>query len=183
MRPQEAFIAQPIRSLQTMLQIISLYDERIPRVIPDGIYGQSTLNAVNIFQQIYALPITGIADQKTWEKVVQIFEVAQIEVEKAEPIEIMINRGEVLQENDEGPNVYFAQVMLAHLATQHASIEQPDVNGAYDQLTKKSVASFQQIANLPPTGIIDKQTWKNLVHQFSLNTHHNRRENSENQNL
>ena len=73
--------------------------------------------------------------------------------------------------------------MLAQLATQHGSIEQPDVNGAYDQLTKKSVASFQQIANLPPTGIIDKQTWKNLVHQFSLNTHHNRQENSDNQNL
>ena len=51
MRPIDTFVQQPVRSLQTMLQVIALSDSRIPLIIPDGIYGSSTISSVNRFQQ------------------------------------------------------------------------------------------------------------------------------------
>ena len=45
MRPEASFIEQPVRSLQTMLRVISQDDSRYPAVIPDGIYGPDTMHA------------------------------------------------------------------------------------------------------------------------------------------
>ena len=50
MRPAESFIEQPVRSLQTMLRVIAEDDNRLPTVIPDGIYGPTTMNSVTPLQ-------------------------------------------------------------------------------------------------------------------------------------
>ena len=55
MRPLESYISQPIRSLQTMLRVIGEDDATLPPVVPDGIYGQQTIQAVTAFQRKYAL--------------------------------------------------------------------------------------------------------------------------------
>ena len=46
MRPEESFIGQPIRSLQTMLRTIAEDKAGYQSVIPDGIYGPETMSAV-----------------------------------------------------------------------------------------------------------------------------------------
>ncbi len=171
MRPPETFIQQPVRSLQTMLQVIALGDPRIPTVIPDGIYGQTTISAVNRFQQLYGMPITGIADQATWEKIVEIYEPARINAEPAEPIEILIDRNEALKPGDSGPYVYFLQVMLRQLSSEYPSIPTPDISGHYDRTTTEAVRYFQQATELPITGETDKRTWKNLEQHFTLLVH------------
>lgn len=171
MRPPESFIQQPVRSLQTMLQVIALTDTRIPIVIPDGIYGQTTISAVNRFQQLYGLPITGVADQPTWEKITEIYEPARINAEPAEPIEILIDRNKALKPGDSGPYVYFLQTMLRQLADEYPSITPPEINGKYDQTTENAVRYFQQATDLAPTGETDKRTWKNLEQHFTLLMH------------
>ena len=70
MRPGESFVGQPIRSLQTMLRVIAERDDRQPTIIPDGIYGPDTMTAVSAFQRNHGMPITGVADQDTWESIV-----------------------------------------------------------------------------------------------------------------
>ena len=67
MRPPESFIAQPVRSLQTMLRVIAESNRSQPSVIPDGIYGQNTMAAVSAFQRRKGLPVTGVADPTTWD--------------------------------------------------------------------------------------------------------------------
>ena len=47
MRPGESFLNQSVRSLQTMLQVVSMADPRLPTVIPDGIFGPTTRRAVS----------------------------------------------------------------------------------------------------------------------------------------
>ena len=51
MRPDSSFVEQPVRSLQTMLRVIALDDGRYQNIIPDGIYGPDTFNAVTAFQR------------------------------------------------------------------------------------------------------------------------------------
>ena len=50
-RSQLHLIGQPVRSLQTMLRTISFAYPFLPRLTPDGIFGERTLEAVMLFQR------------------------------------------------------------------------------------------------------------------------------------
>ena len=173
MRPSESFVEQPIRSLQTMLRVLAEDDNRLPTVVPDGIYGPSTMNAVTAFQRQKGLPVTGIVDQPTWDLIVEFYEPALIRVGKAQPIEVILDPGQVFRRGDRSPYVYLLQSMLTQLSNDHPVIEPPGHSGIMDNETARSLSAFQQLSGLPVTGEFDKITWKNLVHQFTLNAHHN----------
>ena len=115
MRPNESFVGQPVRSLQTMLRVIAEDDLTLPTVIPDGIYGQETITAVSAFQRRSGLPVTGITNQPTWEAVVSAYEPAMLRVGKAAPIEIIMDSGKVYKRGDSSANLYLLQAMLSFL--------------------------------------------------------------------
>ena len=169
MRPRESFVGQPIRSLQTMLRVIAEDDGTLPTVVPDGIYGQDTMTAISAFQRRYGIPVTGVADQATWDTVVTVYEEALIRVHKAQPIEIILEPGQVFRLGDSSPYLYLLQSMLLYLSQSHPDISEPSHNGVLDTQTSQALAGFQVLAGLEPTGEMDKKTWKYLVHQFSLN--------------
>lgn len=168
MRPGESFVAQPIRSLQTMLRVIAEDNQQLPTVVPDGIYGPSTMQAVSAFQRQYGLPVTGITDQATWDQIVGIYEPALIRIGPAEPIEIIMEPGEVFRLGDSNAYIYLLQSILTQLANDNPIISPPDHNGVLDDPTSQALAAFQLLAGLPPTGELDKITWKYLSKQFTL---------------
>lgn len=172
MRPPESFIEQPIRSLQTMLRVLAEDDRRLPTVVPDGIYGPTTMNAVTAFQRQQGLPITGIVDQQTWDLIVESYEPALIRVGKAQPIEIILDPGQVFRSGDSSPYVYLLQSMLTQLSLDHPTINPPGHSGIMDGNTTRALAAFQALTDLPVTGDFDKITWKHLVLQFTLNANH-----------
>lgn len=169
MRPNESFVGQPVRSLQTMLRVIAEDDGRLPTVVPDGIYGQDTLNAVSAFQRRHGLPITGVTDQGTWDAIVPAYEQALIRIGKAQPIEIIFEPGQVFRQGDRSPYLYLLQAMLHSLSDDHPTIDQPPNTGVMDPGTAQALAAFQLLAGLPPTGELDRLTWKYLAHHFTLN--------------
>ena len=57
MKPTSSFLGQPIRSLQTMLRVLSEHNDEYKTLIPDGIYGPDTISAVRIFQQKTDCPL------------------------------------------------------------------------------------------------------------------------------
>ena len=62
-----------VRQLQEQLDAIAQIYTAIPRIQPDGIYGQQTAAAVREFQNIFGLPQTGITDFATWYKISHIY--------------------------------------------------------------------------------------------------------------
>ncbi len=172
MRPNKAFLEQPVRSLQTMLRVLAEDDPKLPTVVPDGIYGPTTMQAVTAFQRREGLPVTGVADQLTWEQVVVAYEPALIRVDQAEVIEIIMDPGEVFGRNDSSPYIYLMQSILLQLSQVHPVIPQPSHNGVIDGPTAESIAGFQALAGLPVTGEIDKITWKHLSNHFTAFAHH-----------
>ena len=172
MRPGESFVGQPIRSLQTMLRVLGESDRKYQRLIPDGIYGPQTIAAVTAFQRNHGLPVTGITDQDTWDTIVAVYEPALIRVDTPVPIEVHMNPGQVYRRGDISPNIYLLQSMLTQLSKDHTMIPAPGHTGILDASTAESLSGFQNLSNLPTTGELDKITWKHLVHQFSLNAHH-----------
>lgn len=171
MKPGESFVEQPIRSLQTMLRIIAKDDTRLPTVVPDGIYGQATMQAITSFQRLYGLPLTGIADQATWDRIVSVYEQALIRVGPTEPIEVIFEPGQIFRVGDKNAYIYLLQSMLIQLSTENPTISKPDHNGILDDPTSEALAAFQLLAGLPPTGELDRLTWKYLSKQFTLSAH------------
>lgn len=168
MRPRESFVGQSVRSLQTMLRVIAEADGRIPTLVPDGIYGQATTNSVSTFQRQYGLPVTGVADQNTWERIVQEYEQDLIRIGKAQPIEIVFDPDQVFRYGDRSPYLYLMQGMLIALSDEYPILSPPDSTGSLDGPTSAALAGFQALAGLPPTGELDRFTWKYLVHHFTL---------------
>lgn len=173
MRPPESFLEQPVRSLQTMLRVIAEDDSRFPTIVPDGIYGPTTMQAVSAIQRINGIPVTGITDQNTWELIVDRYEDAIVRIGSAQPIEIIMDPGQVFRSGDSSAYIFLLQSMLTQLSFDHPSISRPNHTGVMDQDTTTSLSQFQNISGLPVNGELDRITWKHLVHQFTLNAHHN----------
>lgn len=168
MRPVESFVGNPVRSLQTMLRVLAEDDRTLPTVVPDGIYGQDTINAVSAFQRRNGLPVTGVTDQTTWEAIVAAYGPALIRIGKAQPIEIIMAPGQVYHHGESSPNLYLLQSMLLVLSQEHPVISEPTHTGVLDAETSAALAAFQLLAGLPPTGELDRETWRYLVNQFTL---------------
>lgn len=167
MRPNESFVGQPIRSLQTMLRVLSERDDRYTPIIPDGVYSPQTMSAVSNFQRQHGLPITGITDQETWEAIVAEYEPALIHVDEAQVVEIILNPNEVIRKGQSSPYLYIAQAMLLVLSQVYGT-GIPSQSGVLDEATADALASFQALNNLPMTGNLDKVTWKHLALHFPL---------------
>lgn len=168
MRPDESFISQPIRDLQTMLRVLAQDDPNHPDVIPDGIYGPDTVKAVSAFQKMHGLPVTGVTDLDTWEAIFAHHHDARIRQAQAYPLQIQLDPGEEIQKGQRHPNLLLIQAMLTLLSIVYGSIGAPSQNGVLDEITADSIASFQLLSSLPPTGRVDKITWKHLALQYPL---------------
>lgn len=171
MRPDESFIAQPVRSLQTMLRVIAKEDKRIPLIVPDGIYGPSTMNTVAAFQRLYNIPETGRTDQITWDKIVEIYLESDIFINKATPIEILLEPNQTIQKGESNPYIYLLQGILMYLSDTNPLIPRPNMSGTLDGDTTAAILAFQKIASLEESGSLDRLTWHQIVNYFNLEVH------------
>ncbi len=62
-----------VRQMQEQLARISKSYPAIPKVSVDGIYGPGTRAAVEKFQSVFGLPVTGVVDYKTWYEISAIY--------------------------------------------------------------------------------------------------------------
>ena len=62
-----------VRQMQEQLARIARSYPAIPSVTPDGIYGSATREAVETFQRIFGLPVTGTVDYRTWYRISEIY--------------------------------------------------------------------------------------------------------------
>ena len=155
-----------------MLRVLAEADRSVPTVVPDGIYGADTMQAVSAFQRKMGLPVTGVTDEQTWLAIVEAYEPALVIVGPAEPIEIIMDPGQVFILGEESPYILLAQSMLIFLSGDFDGIPTPNHTGILDRETARSLSGFQVLNGLPETGQLDKVTWKNLSKQLPLPAHH-----------
>ena len=163
MKPGESFVGQPIRSLQTMLRTIAQVDPKQVTVIPDGVYTNQTAAAVRSFQENNGLPVTGTANQDTWDRIVAAYRPARIETEPAEPVFITLNPGQTFTPGQRHHHIHLVQAMLYLLSQAYPDFPTVSFTGILDPQTEQAIRTLQILSGLAPTGILDKQTWKQLV--------------------
>jgi len=139
----------------------------IPKIVPaDGYYGESTEAAVRQFQRTFNLPVTGIIDQATFYKIRQIYvAVTKLsELTATGSIYEQINEiaKNVLLQGDIRPSVGILQYFLDVLSLYYGNIPTIAYTGIFDEQTRQGVIEFQKAMGLPPTGVVDSETWTRL---------------------
>lgn len=157
--------ARQISELQRYLYSISHFNERIPRILPDGIFGPETTETLKVFQQEYDLPVTGEADRNTWDKAVEIF----LEYNKEAVFLDVFPAGYILRPGSTGTIVFIIQVIINTLSQRFEGLEPVEINGIYNAKMQKSLDAFKEISG---TGKdidgVDTDTWNKLASGFNM---------------
>lgn len=147
---------EEIRQIQMMLREISFFDERIERIIPDGIYGEQTANSVRSFQRNNNLYETGVVDNDTWDRIVEVYD-KTIEDNKRNVLVQVIDEGAIpITVGDSSVSLYVIQAMILALSEYFDNIEAIKVTGIFDAPTQSEVEKLQIISGITPNAQIDR---------------------------
>ena len=153
-----------IRELQRYLLEISYATSGIPHLAVDGIYGEETRATVAAFQLRNGLPVTGEADPSTWSEIYRQFDQAR-EARLAKPI--LISAAILpLALHARGSEVFLLQTLLDEVRLFLPELLPVAQNGNFDGETQRALRAYQTIRHLPPSGILDKETWNNLATDY-----------------
>ena len=165
---------EAVLRIQTMLNRISRDYPAIPKVQPvDGIFGESTAQAVIKFQQIFSLTPDGIVGSATWYKLVFLYvgvlDLAELVSEgqtfyaNAIPLEF----SDVVAPGDTGEEVRVIQYLLSVVSEFYSNVPPVAVDGVYGPATRQAVIAVQQMAGLPQDGVVGEQTWQALYRLYA----------------
>ena len=162
------FVGKPVRSLQTMLRMISQYAEEIPTVIPDGIYADSTAACVIALQKRHGLPMTGETDFHTWTVIVKEYRRAVLEIGPAESIHPILQPKEAIRAQEVNQNLFMIHGMLLAIREYFPSMPLVQCNNLHDAASVAAVRWLQVRAGLPATGQLNRSTWKCLARLYRM---------------
>lgn len=157
--------------MQVSLNTISTNYPAIPKIPnPTGTFDDATKSAVEEFQRIFGMPVTGIIDSATWYRIRRIYTAVTKLAE-------LTSRGIVLSEIPEftlepiagnaTAQVQTVQYFLNVLSAYYNTIPSVDINGILDTQTRSSIMDFQRTMGLPITGIVDEATWNSMYNSVA----------------
>ena len=161
-------LGQPVLSLQHMLRRLSFYYDFLPQLIPDGTFGDQTLEAVMLFQREFHPPVTGQVDQGTWNAIRDIW--MEVEEKLAQPRELVgfPGGGHQARPGTRGDYLMLAQAMFRSLGAVFEGIEPGAVDGAYRGAAVRNVQWLQRLAGLEPNGVLDNKSWDALSRLYEI---------------
>ena len=148
------------RNLQFFLNYLSGFYNTIPPVTVDGVFGQSTEDAVRAAQRTFGLLIDGIVGEQTWNQIYRAYRgiVTTIPLEYAEGFTVPY-QGNPLRIGSEAEEVRLLQEYLNYIALSYPSIPTLPVTGYFGPRTQEAVIAFQTLEGLEPNGLVQATTW------------------------
>ena len=164
---REGSTGTAVRELQYYLYLLGTYYSGLSPVAVDGIFGSRTTAAVKAWQRINDLTVDGVVGRTTWNSIWQ--QARRLRV-PAEPrlLGSAAWPGKTLGPGASGPAVRDLRRLLDIAAFWIASIPEAGAGEEYTPETEKSMAAFQQFAELPETGTADRASWETLEQSVSL---------------
>ena len=162
---------EKVRTLQYLLDVVSLFYPDIPSVTQDGIYGNETKNAVVAFQQSEGLTPDGIVGEETWDRLYSVYKGAvdstTSESDNFEPI-LYPYPGRELKLNSRGHDVRLLQVYINRLAREYDEINLIPITGVFSPVTQNAVKQVQTLLGLTADGIVGEKTWTAIIDRLRL---------------
>lgn len=159
-----------VMELQNYLRTIARYRENIPLIIPDGIFGPETTEAIKTVQKVYGLPQTGIVDEETWDLIYR--EYLRIAAQTDQPVCVQAypSADFKMGSGASGEEVYFLQLMLISLSGRFHNIPKVTLSGRYQDDTEAAVKKLQEKSGLPQTGQVDNFTWNSIARAYNIHS-------------
>lgn len=158
-----------VRELQYLLLFISAFNNQIPPVIVNGIFGPETRDAVIAFQRFYGLSQTGRVDFETWEQIYDSY-VGILETlpegyfsPVTEPY-----GGIPLRLGSEGEEVSRIQDYLNYISNTYTEIPKVTVDGIFGPATQAAVLAYQSLFGLEPTSIVAASTYNSIADTYRV---------------
>ena len=154
--------------LQYYLDVLSAYYDTIPPLEADGVFGESTRNAVYAAQAALGLPVDGIVGRETWNAITDAYYgiVRRIPVAYTEGNTIPFG-GVILRQGSESESVRILQEYLSFIADYYPEIPAVTPTGYFGPRTEASVRAFQETVGLPVSGIVNAVTWGEITDLYS----------------
>ena len=156
-----------VEIIQSELNRISKNYPAIPKIEKvNGYFGIDTENAVKKFQEVFNLNVTGKVDYATWYKIKNIYNAVKrlndLYSEGITEKESIVTFASKLAYGDTGLLVKGLHYYLNTIAFFDPNLPMLEVNGVYNDNTKKMVMNFQNRYNIPVTGEVDAVTWNKI---------------------
>lgn len=165
-----------VRTIQVELNRIGVNYPAIPKIVPaNGIYGESTTEAVRVFQSVFNLPVTGIVNKATWYQIKYIFtavkHLSELTSEGLTEEEIANLWGENLRRGDYGQRVRSLAYYLNVIAYFNPEIPTVNSGGVFNAAMEEQVKAVERFYGLNPDGVVDFRTWQliNRIYSDILN--------------
>ena len=162
----------PVLLIQRDLRRIRQNYPAIPDIATtQGIYDQSTVDAVKKFQQIFSIPITGVVDKATWYKIKYVYnsvkKLGDLYSEGLTPDEVTFLYEDELNYGDTGLDVQYIHYYLDAIAFLDKDIPRLQTNAIYNNNTITMVKAFQEKYKLPVTGVFTYNDFKVLKEAYN----------------
>lgn len=159
-----------ILNLQTYLRQIAYDTPGMTQPPVNGSFGLATQRALEEFQASRDLPVTGVADQTTWEVLFDAYEASLQANAPREKMDIFPRTaaGAILEIGSRGFAVAATQFMLQALEEKYGSIGPVDVTGNFTRETGEAVKAFQRCNAFTPTGTVTDAVWDAMVNQYNV---------------
>ncbi len=158
-----------VRIIQAQLNRISDNYPAIPKQTVDGVFGQTTENAVKTFQKVFTLTQDGVVGKSTWYKISYIYvavkKLAELTSE-GEAIEDGAYPGFPVRTGDRGLNVVIVQFYLTQASQYVPSVSAVELDGVFGSGTRNQVINFQRYYNLTADGVVGPATWDKMYRLF-----------------
>lgn len=161
-----------VRTIQVELNRIGNNYPAIPKISPaNGIYGESTVEAVRVFQGIFGLPQTGIVNKATWYQIKYIFVavkgLSELHGEGLTQQEIENYYRTELKRGNYGQEVRSLAYYLNTIAYFNPEIPTVNSGGVFNEAMENQVKTFERFYGLNPDGVVDFRTWQLISKVYS----------------
>ena len=155
-----------VRDLQYYLNFVAYFDQNIPSVSSDGVYGEQTRVAVEAFQRAEGLPVDGVVGRDTWNALVRRYDrlLATLPESVGDESED-IYPGRYLSLGQSGADVRNLQRLINRAAEKNPYIPSVTVDGDFGEATLAAVRAVQENNGIDPGGVVGPVTWE-LIRQL-----------------
>ena len=159
---------QPVSIIQYYLKFLSRFNNSLPDIDVDGIFGQSTEDAVRTFQSEHNLTADGIVGERTWDAILDEYQ----KTINSLPYEYksyssLLYPGYVITEGATGKAVEQLQTYLNVISQNLAAVPPVTVDGVYGPETISAVEAVQSLYGMPVTGYVGPLTWNAIVELYN----------------
>ncbi len=157
-----------VKLIQYYLNFLSFFNNRLPSIDADGIFGPATENPVKAFQSEYGLTADGIVGRDTWNRLQDAyFSTLNSLPDEYRSYSSLLYPGYVITTGASGNVVTQLQTFLNVIAANNSAVPSVAVDGVYGNETKNAVIAVQKLSGLEQTGAVGALTWNAIVNLYN----------------